>query len=402
MANILFLAHRVPYPPDRGDKIRGFNILKHLAGRHRVHLVAFAEQPTDLKAKTGLNPYTASRTLIWRRKGRVAATLQALIQRKPASLTAFANAQLAQAVQGLMGSRQIDAIYVFSSQMAQYVPERGRARVLLDFVDVDSAKFAAYAEARRGPMRWLYAREARLLLAADRAAARRADASLFVSEAEAALFRNLSGADNVHAIENGIDTLTYDPDARFLRVDSPGRLIVFTGQMDYPPNVEAVRWFAEAILPHVRVRFPDVRFAIVGRAPTAEVQALGREPGVIVTGAVPDVRGWIAAAAVVVAPLKLARGIQNKVLEAMAMARPVVASTAAAEGIDHQGTLRVGATVGDIADAVNALLADPVAAEALGAAARRLVIERYGWAAAMAPLDALLSLPTSPGRRLPA
>jgi polysaccharide biosynthesis protein PslH len=241
-------------------------------------------------------------------------------------------------------------------------------------------------------MAWVHAREARLMLAHECAVAARADASLFVSEAEAALFRRTAGVGRVHAIENGVDTAAYDPGAEFDQVAAPAPLIVFTGQMDYPPNIEAVRWFAEAVLPKIRVRHGDARFAIVGRAPTDAVRALGAMPGVTVTGAVPDVRGWLAAASVVVAPLKLARGIQNKVLEGMAMARPVAASAAAAEGIDHAGTLRVAADGDGFADAVSALLDDPEQARALGEAARARVIERYGWDARLAPLGPLLGL----------
>jgi glycosyltransferase involved in cell wall biosynthesis len=175
-------------------------------------------------------------------------------------------------------------------------------------------------------------------------------------------------------------------------------LIVFTGQMDYRPNIEAVTWFAEDILPCVRATHPDVRFAIVGRNPAEAVKALAKSGDVIVTGEVEDVRGWLAAAALVVAPLKLARGIQNKVLEAMAMARPVVASSAAAEGIDHKGTIAVGTSGGDIADAVTLLLSDRRKAVELGLAARARVMARYGWSARLAPLDGLIGLPPRLGR----
>ena len=396
MGDILFLAHRIPYPPDRGDKIRSFNILKYLSGRKRVHLIAFADDPADLKNKSGLAKYTGNRSIIWRSKGQMASGLQALASHRPASLTAFDNPQIRAAVDNLLARHAIDTIFVFSSQMAQYVPARPRQRVIMDFVDMDSAKFAAYAQSSKGPMGWMLGREARLMLQHEKAVASRADASLFVSEAEAELFRSRTGAERVHVIENGIDTDQYDPSATFKRIDSMGRLIVFTGQMDYRPNIEGVTWFVETILPHIRIVHPDARFAIVGRNPTDAVKALAKHPGVTVTGQVADVRGWLAAAAVVVAPLKLARGIQNKVLEGMAMARPVVASAAAAQGIDHAGTIEVGSTVGEIAEAVTQLLSDPKRAAELGVAARKQVLERYSWEARLSPLDALLGLPRRP------
>lgn len=392
MGDILFLAHRIPYPPDRGDKIRGFHILKYLSQRKRVHLIAFADDPADLKNKSGLAKYTGNRSIIWRSKGQAAAGMQALLSHRPASLTAFDNPQIRASVDNILARHAIDTIFVFSSQMAQYVPARPRQRVIMDFVDMDSAKFAAYAQSSKGPMGWMLGREARLMLQHEKAVAQRADASLFVSEAEAELFRDRTGAERVHVIENGIDTDQYDPSAHFKRIDTMGRLIVFTGQMDYRPNIEGVTWFVETILPHIRVVHPDARFVIVGRNPTEAVKALGKQPGVTVTGQVADVRGWLAAAAVVVAPLKLARGIQNKVLEGMAMARPVVASAAAAQGIDHAGTIKVGATVGEIAEAVTQLLSDPKKAAELGAAARQQVLDRYSWDARLSPLDALLGI----------
>jgi polysaccharide biosynthesis protein PslH len=400
MGDILFLGHRVPYPPDRGDKIRGFHILKYLSARSRVHLIAFADDTRDLRSKSGLAKLTGNRSIIWRSKSRLRAAIEALVTRKPISLTAFDSRSLRGAVEALLARHAIDTIYVFSSQMAQYLPARPRQKVIMDFVDMDSAKFAAYAKDGRGPMAWVMQREAHLLFQYERSIAARADASLFVSAAEAQLFRERSGAERVHVVENGIDTDVFAPDASFKRIEATEALIVFTGQMDYRPNIEAVSWFVETIFPHIRVRFPEARFAIVGRAPTEAVKALATQPGVIVTGEVADVRGWLAAASVVVAPLKLARGIQNKVLEAMAMARPVVASRAAAEGIDHADTLRVGESVGEIADAVIALLDDPAAAAHLGRAARARVQARYSWEARLAPLDALLGISVkAPPRR---
>jgi sugar transferase (PEP-CTERM/EpsH1 system associated) len=399
MGDILFLAHRMPYPPDRGDKIRGFHILKFLAERRRVHLIAFADDKRDMARTDGLAGYAGTRLIVWRARSQAVAALQALVRRRPVSLTAFESRSLQDAVDDVLARHEIDTIYVFSSQMAQYLPAAPRQRVIMDFVDMDSAKFAAYGKQSRGPLAWMMRREGRLLAAYEKWVAGAATASLFVSAAEAALFRDKTGAERVFAVENGIDTLFYDPQAPFARVDTTGPLIVFTGQMDYRPNIDGVSWFVESILPHILIEHPAAKFAIVGRAPTDAVLALARHPGVIVTGEVADVRGWLAAAAVVVAPLKLARGVQNKVLEAMAMARPVVASAAAAQGIDHGGTIRVGGTAGDMADQIGILLADPAIAATLGAAARTQVQQRYSWAARLALLDDILGIAAQPPHR---
>jgi sugar transferase (PEP-CTERM/EpsH1 system associated) len=389
MGDILFLSHRVPYPPDRGDKIRGFHILKHLASRSRVHIAAFADDPRDLRAKSGLRPFTASRTVLPRGTSKLRAMSQALLQGRPASVTAFDDAAMRAAVADVLARESIEAIYVFSSQMAQYLPEKTDARVIMDFVDVDSAKFEAYAD-EGGAMAPVYRREAARLARFERDTAARADVSLFVSDAEAALFRSrcgLTGAD-IRSLQNGVDLDFFHPGAPFERVEMPRPLLLFTGQMDYPPNVDAVRWFAEAVLP----RLPDARFAIVGRNPAESVRRLAGDR-VTVTGAVPDVRGWVAAADAVVAPLRIARGIQNKVLEAMAMARPVVASPAAFEGIEAEPgrDLLVAEGAEAQAAAIAGLLADPARGRALGRAGRRRMEEAYSWSARLAPLAGILA-----------
>jgi sugar transferase (PEP-CTERM/EpsH1 system associated) len=385
--DILFLAHRAPFPPDRGDKIRSHHVLRHLAARARVHLVAFGETPADAAPPPDLADRLASWTIVPRAKSRVWAGVQALATGEPVSLLAFADRRLAAAVTRVRAAHPIAATYIFSGQMAQYA---GPERTIMDFVDVDSAKFAALADRSRGQLRWVLRREARLLAAHERAVAARVDASLFVTEAEAALFHAGGATGRISAVENGIDAIWYDPDAGFARLDERGPLIVFTGQMDYAPNIDAVTWFADDVMPAVRARHPAARFAIVGRAPTGAVRALAGREGVIVTGAVEDVRPWLAAAHVAVAPLRVARGVQNKVLEAMAMARAVVASPEAADGIDHAGTIRVAPY--DFAGAVGDLLDHPDDTRALGEAARARVLARYAWPARLARLDALLGL----------
>lgn len=394
MHDLLFLAHRAPFPPDRGDKIRSYHLLKHLAQRWRVHLVAFVEDEDEVVVRGGLQSLTASIALVRRSKSRPRAALEALATGRPVSLTAFDDHAVQAAVRTALSSHGIDTAFVFSSQMAQYV-DGVDGRIVMDFVDVDSAKFGAYADAARGPMRWLMRREARLLLAHDARVARAASANLFVSANEAALFRNLAVIDRVHAVENGIDTVGYDP-ATTVAVETARPLIVFTGQMDYRPNIDAVMGFARDVFPVIRAQHDSARFAIVGRNPSAEVRALDGDSGVTVTGEVADVRPWLASADVVVAPLGIARGIQNKVLEAMAMARPVVATAAAAEGIDHDGTILTGSTVGELSDAVNCVLDDPASGNAMGAAARIQVQDRYSWASTLAPLNEIMGFGKRP------
>jgi sugar transferase (PEP-CTERM/EpsH1 system associated) len=403
MAEILFLVHRAPWPPDRGDRIRSWHMFEALAKLAPVHVAALVDNDQDaVIAREKMAPLCKSLVIEVRKASRPQALVQAVLTGDPVSNRLFRNAALARHVGGLIRHGNITHIVAFSGQMAQYLPPRSHfsGPVLMDFVDVDSAKFATYAQQDdRQPLHWVHAREARVLGAYEAEVARRVDASLFVSEAEAALFRARSGlgADKVYAVENGIDTDRFDPAIGLDAVGAGGGpLAVFTGQMDYRPNIDAVRWFANDILPLIRQQDPQARFAIVGRAPTDAVRALSMLPGVTVTGEVADVRPWLAAADAVVAPLLLARGVQNKLLEAMAMARPVVASIAAAEGIDAVPGkhLLVADDAAAMAAAVGSLFDDRAAAVTMGQAARAQMIVRYGWDARLAPLGKLLGLPT--------
>ena len=394
--DILFLCHRVPFPPDRGDKIRSCHMLKRLAQVAPVHVGCFADDDRDMGLAADLAQVAASQCVLRRDRSKLVAGLTGLAKRQSMLVSLFDHPDLHQWVRQTLADRPIRAVFAYSAQMAHFVPPLAPSvRFMMDFVDFDSAKYAAYGQQGSGPMAWVNRREGRLLFDFERRVAARANLSSFVSEAEAALFRDATGLgpDRVIAIENGVALDYFDPAAALDRVDSgQGPLLVFTGQMDYRPNVEAVDSFTRDVLPRVQAVHPTARFAIVGRNPSPQVEALSHLPGVIVTGGVPDVRGWLAAADVVVAPLRIARGIQNKVLEAMAMARPVVASPQAAEGIDatHGDHLLVAADPAGEAQAALDLLADPARAQAMGRAARARMEQRYRWSATLADLPALL------------
>lgn len=372
MGDILFLAHRLPYPPDRGDRIRSWHVLQALAKLAPVHVCALIDDEADRVHVPMVERVAASVTVAHRRKSKLMAMAEALAGGGPASVAAFVDKDLMTAVQARLPS--VDTVYAFSSQMAAYVPADFAGRFLMDFVDMDSAKFAAMGFAGR--------REAKRLLSWEVATASRADVSLFVSDAEAALFSRETGL-AAQVMGNGIDLVRFAPDA-VPALDTRQPLIVFTGQMDYAPNVEAVTRFTQDSLPKIQNVVPDATFAIVGRAPTAAVRALARS-SVIVTGEVPDTRPWLAAAVVVVAPLRIARGVQNKILEAMAMGKPCVVSSNAGQGIDAVDGRDV-VIADDPANAVIALLQDRARAASIGAAARARVVESYGWDAQLAPL----------------
>ncbi|MFN7158626.1 MAG: TIGR03087 family PEP-CTERM/XrtA system glycosyltransferase [Erythrobacter cryptus] len=395
MGEILFLAHRVPFPPDRGDRIRSHHLLQALSRLAPVHVGCFAEGH-DPAAEAALRALAASACVVRRAKPLLLAGAEAVLTGRPVSLAAFASRRLAAFVRATLAARPISAIVVFSGQMGQFVPDDYPGRVVVDLCDVDSAKFAAYAAA--GERVWLNAREARLLAAEEERLGHRAHATLLISENEAALYRSrldAPGKVNIRVIGNGIDAARFDPAAAQPHpalARAPGPHFVFTGQMDYPPNVAAVQRMAGAILPAIRARVPSARFHIVGRAPAAPVRALDGEGGVSVWGEVPDVRPFLAAADLVVAPLAIARGVQNKVLEAMAMARPVVLSGEAATGIEAEDGVHfaIGADDAALAASCLRLLADRQSADRMGLAAREHVVTRQGWSAMLAPLAGLL------------
>jgi sugar transferase (PEP-CTERM/EpsH1 system associated) len=328
-------------------------------------------------------------------------SLMGLLRQEPLTLSYYRDAAMEGWARGLVDSRSVDCVLVFSSSMAQYA-SAFQGRLLVDFVDVDSAKWSDYAAARPWPLSWLYRREGRTLLAYERAVAARAARSFFATEKEAGIFRGLApeSSGRVDALCNGVDARYFSPQpARASPFEADEIPLVFTGAMDYWPNIDAVCWFAREMLPALRRSWPALRLHIVGRSPAPAVRALASDSdSVQVSGTVPDVRPYLQHAAVVVAPLRLARGIQNKVLEAMAMARPVVAASVCVEAIDARAGehLVAAAEPADYVREIDALLRAPQVAQALGRAGRARVLDAYGWEAQLRPLDRHVDPPAQP------
>ncbi len=406
MGEILFLSHRIPFPPDRGDKIRSHNVLKSLATLAPVHVATFADDEEDFARREDLFELAASHMLVRRRKPLLQAAVEALAFGKPLSLTAFHDRQLRQWIEETLRRYPIDVIYVFSGQMAQYVPASFKGRVIADLVDVDSAKFEAYSTRSTGLRRWIERREGSLLSAEEALITSRADTTLLISEAEADLLRSrvpstLAGAGTIRAMPNGLDSEYFDP-AKVRsepRMKSCGRpRIIFTGQMDYAPNVEAVLRAIDQIMPAVRSVCPGASFHVVGRNPAAQVRARDGIGGVHVWGRVDDIRPWLAAADIALVPLDIARGVQNKVLEAMAMALPVVLTPGAATGIDalDRQHFVIGETDAALVSAIVALAGDEARCRTMGGAARDWIVNNASWAAALVRLPGYVSARVSP------
>lgn len=392
MANLLYLVHRLPYPPNKGDKVRSFHLLKHLVLRHRVFLGTFIDDPADevhvdaVKAMCK-DTYIARLMPHWAKLR----SIRGLLSGEALSLPYYRDAGLRRWVVRMLDTAGIDAVIVFSSVMADYVPDLRRMPTLVDFVDMDSAKWRQYGETQRWPYSWLYRREGEQLLAYERAVAEKALHAYFVTPAECDLFLAAApeARGKVDAMCNGVDAEFFSPDPQLASPYSADEMpVVFTGAMDYWPNVDAAVWFAGEILPLLRQRYPALRFYVVGRSPDPAVQALAGE-GVVVTGTVEDVRPYLAHAKAVVAPLRIARGIQNKVLEAMAMAKPVVASSACTGPINARpGEELLAATIPDEYVAqIGKLISDQVLSDRIGQAARRRVLENYSWNAHLGLID---------------
>jgi sugar transferase (PEP-CTERM/EpsH1 system associated) len=395
--NLLLLVHRLPYPPNKGDKVRSFHLLKHLLQTHRVFLGTFIDDPEDEQHLPTLRALCPDLHVerIHPRRAKLA-SLRGLFSGEALTLAYYRSAGMQRWVKDIAAQHSLQASVVFSSSMAPLAqPLLPAVPMLVDFVDVDSAKWSQYAPEHRWPLSWLYRREGRELLAYERRVAAQARQSFFVTPNEVALF--LSQAPEcqgrVQALCNGVDAEFFQPSAAQASPFPPNELpIVFTGAMDYWPNIDGVAWFAQDMLPAVRARWPQARFYIVGRSPSAAVRALAASD-VVVTGTVPDVRPYLQHAAAVVAPLRVARGIQNKILEAMAMAQPVITVNSCADAIGAdaaQGLLRADAPA-EFAEALQALLSDPSASRALGDRARQYVLQGFSWQAHLAGLDCFLA-----------
>ncbi|HYW75953.1 MAG TPA: TIGR03087 family PEP-CTERM/XrtA system glycosyltransferase [Gammaproteobacteria bacterium] len=394
MDDLLFLTHRIPYPPDKGDKIRSFHWLQGLSSRFRIHLATFIDDPRDEAHVDALHRYCESLHVVRLRRHRLAlAALPAFARREALSLAVYRDAGLRAWLSDVCRRHSIVAALAFSSGVAPYLaaPELRTVRKVVDFVDVDSDKWRQYASGARWPKRWIYAREARCLVRDEARLARLSDVSVLVSPAEAALFgRQVSSRVPIEAIENGVDVEFFDPRRSYPNPYTHSKVLVFTGAMDYAANADAVNWFANEVFADVRERCPQAAFYIVGSNPSPSVRRLSELPGVVVTGRVPDVRPYLAHAAAAVAPLRLARGVQNKVLEALAMDRPVLATPQAVEGLEE------GVSVIDaVTDCASDLAARAVALLQGGSPIepgrrRAFVQQRYSWQRSVDRLSAAL------------
>ena len=397
LPRVLYLTHRTPFPPDKGDRIRTFHLLRQMAKRGRIWLGCPADEPVGadtLSALNGLCERVAAvpidRRTRWAKAGWSLATGGSL------SEGLFASTALTHVIREWVAEVRFDAVVASSSALVPYLNDAALRQVpqVVDLIDVDSQKWLDFAAATRPPKKWLYRLEAARVRKLERALAGAAQAVSVVSRAEADVYDSFTHVGAATVATNGVDLDFFAP---VECAEQPA--LAFVGALDYRPNEDAAVWFAQEVWPSIRARVPNAEFRIIGRNPSPTVRALGAIPGVNLVGHVPDVRPFVASASVAVVPLRLARGVQNKVLEAMAMAKAVVAAppALAALGTEVGVHLLSASTPQEWVDSVCGLLSDPVRRRQLGVAARQYVERHHHWERCLHPLvAAIFPTPVAP------
>ena len=391
---IFFVCQRVPFPPDRGDKITTFNEIRHLSAAHEVHIFCLGDGMGDLDNIHGLHNYARSVTAVpvTGLKSRLRA-LTALLTGEPLSVAALCEVRLHAAIRRKFDELAPDLIMVYSCNVAQYAEHFTHVPRIMQFAELDSSRWGQYAERSRIPLRWIYAIEQKRFFAYERQIAHSFSHALVCTAIEKRAFERLIPGVPVSLVGNGVDLEYFRPVGKPKRPAS----IVFTGVMDYLPNVDAVSWFCDQVFPVVLEQVPAANFVICGSRPSPAVRRLARQRGVTVTGRVPDTRPHLEEADVFVAPLRMARGVQNKVLEALAMGLPCVTSTAAWSGTvipQGEGILATDDPK-EFADHVLRLLRDNDFRAAMARKARAAAEANYRWDRPMAQLDRVIAAVTS-------
>lgn len=397
MARILFLSHRIPYPPNKGDKIRSWHFLQHLSKNNEVHAGFFIDDKDDLEHLAFLESKCETVHFAFATPAaQKLASLRGLMTGRSLTENAYPSSKFRRQISSLLEKHSFDLIFLYSAATYSFLPDDTQhIPILTDFVDVDSEKWRAYSNSSKWPMSWVYRREAETLSRFEAKVASKSAHSILVSNDEARLMeerlceRNIEAA--VQGIPNGVDTHVFTPE----NYDAPavGHRIIFTGAMDYAPNVEAVVWFADNVFEALKQKVEHVEFIVAGRPVAPAVERLGRRDDIDVLGGVDDMAAEIAAADIVIAPLQTARGIQNKVLEGMAMAKPVVCTRAANEGInaEHGVTALLSDSPVEFVQAISSLLDSASMRRSIGNAARDFVDRKFSWEAAFSDIDAAIS-----------
>jgi sugar transferase (PEP-CTERM/EpsH1 system associated) len=392
---VLYLVHRVPYPPDKGDRIRNFHLLRFLARHASIHLACLADEPIADDVTAALRTYCERLTIVPLDRRRWWRAAAGIARGRTVSEGAFSSPGLSQVVRAWGRETRFHAALVSASSMVSYLrlQELRDVPAVIDLVDVDSQKWLDYAAKTAGPRSWLYRLEGRRLRALEQQLPSAAQAVTLVGDAEAELYRRFCAPGDVRAITNGVDLDYFAPSAV-----STERSCVFLGALDYLPNVDGINWFCRNVWPAIVLRRPDARIYLVGRRPATAVRRLTELPGIELVGQVPDVRPHMARAGVAVVPLRIARGVQNKVLEGLAMGKPTVASPPALTGlhVDPGTHLLSASAANDWIEAILRLWDDQALRRRLSTAGRAYVEEHHRWETCLHPFLEVLALAPGP------
>jgi sugar transferase (PEP-CTERM/EpsH1 system associated) len=386
---ILYICHRFPFPPRRGGKIRPFNTIKHLAASHEVTVASLARSPNEARDGAGIAPYCRRYEMAQvRNPVQVARMLLRVPTPTPSSMGFFYSPVLARRVRQLLAGERFDLLFVHCSSMAQYVAGVRGIPKILDFGDMDSQKWLEYSHYKPFPLSVGYGLEGRKMERAERRLAAQFDLCTATTRAEWETLERYGTGAATDWFPNGVDSTYFAPATEPYDADT----ISFVGRMDYFPNQECMFDFCANALPLIRARRPGTKLLIVGADPSRAVKKLGELPGVTVTGTVADVRPYLARSALMVSPLNIARGTQNKILEAMSSGVPVVASRAAAGGVDAVANehFLVANTPSEYAQAVLEILDDPAQRRRLSVAGRDRALSKHSWHSSMRRLDRIV------------
>jgi sugar transferase (PEP-CTERM/EpsH1 system associated) len=388
---ILFLCHHFPYPPDHGARIRAFQFIRHLSRTNSVTVATLAHTQQELFQGRGLKEY-CQRVIgeVMPTRVRWGRALGALCSSTPSSVAYFRSVALQRRIDDLLSSENFDAIIVFCAFMAQYVLAWQGGYRILDYGDIDSAKWRDYSRYKAIPLSWAYAWEAAKLRNYERRIARHFHQCVVISRGELEEFQRLEVGVPCTIVPNGVDTGYFFYDAANRNESST---IVFLGRMDYFPNIDGVHYFVRDMFPLIRQKLPSVELRIIGSNPAKSVRDLAKIPNVSITGYVQDVRHHLRAAAVSIAPLRIARGMQNKILEALAMGIPTVATPEAAKGVEcvPGKHLLVAGCPKTFAEMIIRLIEDGTLRRNLAEAGRRQIERVYGWDHSLDRLNTILT-----------
>nr|WP_136251732.1 TIGR03087 family PEP-CTERM/XrtA system glycosyltransferase [Ningiella ruwaisensis] len=391
MANIVVIAHRVPYPPNKGEKLRTFHQLEHLQKKgHRLEVLVPCESSEDEFLAKQLAEHLNIKVSTFRLAPTIIRRLRALVSGRSISEVNFYSKDLAKALKEDV--HNVDVVYCTASSLAPYVFSQQldlSHRCLMDFMDVDSDKWAQFANSASFPLRYIYRRESKLVQKLERDVLQKFDASFVIAHEEKALMQRLfKHTDTLHVLANGIDKSLFFPPIEKPKQDDQRFHFFFAGVMDYKPNVDAVLWFTENCWPSIRQSIPNAHFTVAGMNPTSSIQQLSNQEGIEVTGFVNDIKPFFDRADVFVAPFLIARGVQNKVLQAMACAIPVLSTSRGLEGIAYEdGTHAISAnTKEDFIDKALTFAKNKELRERIGQAALALINQTYTWESVLPPL----------------